>query len=330
MGRVADDLKNKSFAPVYLIYGKEPYLMEFAKNSLKKALVAPGDNLNYVNYAGGSTDPAQVVSMAYTLPFMAEKRVIMVTDSGFFKKSVDEITAYIKEPSEDTVLIFCESQVDERTSTFKAAKAGGYLSKEDPYSEDKLKKWIGGNLKRYGKQVTEEAVDLLLERTGAEMTALDNEVAKLVSYVGDRGFVNGDDVKKLVHRNPTLTVFNMIDAISLRQVDRAVGCYYDMIAEKESPFAILTHMERTFRSFIVLKDLAGSGLETRELAQRAGCRDFLVSRYIQRSKKYTYSRLMGILDACAEADRDIKQGRIADELAVELLIVELASEPVGV
>ena len=115
MSSVSEDIKNNTIRPVYLIYGDEAYLRDNYRNALIKALVAPGDNLNYNFFSGNRTDPDEVLSLADTLPFMAERRVIQVMDSGFFKKTDERIADYIANPSAETVLIFVESEVDKKT-----------------------------------------------------------------------------------------------------------------------------------------------------------------------------------------------------------------------
>ncbi|MBR1523430.1 MAG: DNA polymerase III subunit delta [Lachnospiraceae bacterium] len=326
MGRISDDVKNRTFSPVYLIYGEEAYLKDNYRKSLIKALVSPGDNLNYSFFSGGGTDPGEVLSLAQTLPFMAEKRVVQVIDSGFFKKSDDDIVDYLEKPSPDTVLLFVESEVDKRGRAFKAASKAGYVVEAAKYDAKKLPQWVAAGFKRYEKKVKRETVDLLIDRVGTDMTALDMEIAKLSSYAGDRDIVTSEDVTELVSRSPAFNVFQMIDAIADRRLNRAVGIYYDMLAEKESPFGILALMERHYRGLLVVKDMNERKADPAEIAKGAGIPAFAVSKYGTQARKYSRGRLIKVLDSCVKADRDIKQGNMDPGIAVELLIVDTASE----
>ncbi len=325
MSKVSDDIKNKTFSPVYLIYGDEAYLRENYMNALKKALVAPDDTLNFTAFSGKETNPEEVVSLAVTLPFMAEKRVILVQNSGFFKSATDEIADYIESPSEDTVLIFVESEVDKRNRAFRIAKKDGYDVEAAKYDVKKLPDWIALNFKRCGKKVSRETVDLLMERVGNDMTALDMEVKKIASYAGDREIVTNEDVMKMVSRNPAFNVFQMIDAIAEKKLNRAVGIYYDMLSEKESPFGILALMERHFRILMIAKDMSEKKADNADIAKAAGIAPNIIWKYVNQSKKYSRTRIRSILEACVKADRDIKQGLVADNVSVELLIIKTAA-----
>ena len=169
-------------------------------------------------------------------------------------------------------------------------------------------------------------MDLLIDRVGTDMTALDMEIAKLSSYAGDRDIVTSEDVTELVSRSPAFNVFQMIDAIADRRLNRAVGIYYDMLAEKESPFGILALMERHYRGLLVVKDMNERKADPAEIAKGAGIPAFAVSKYGTQARKYSRGRLIRVLDSCVKADRDIKQGNMDPGIAVELLIVDTASE----
>lgn len=326
MRKVSDDVKNKTFAPVYLIFGEEAYLRENYKNSLIKALVTPGDNLNYASFAGSGTDPDEVLSLAMTMPFMADKRVIYVKDSGFFKKTCDQIADYIESPSQDTVLIFDESDVDKRGRAYKTAKKGGYDAEAARYDDKKLPGWVAANFNRFDKKVSRDTVMLLIERAGKDMTTLDMEIRKLASYAGDREAVTSDDVLMLTSRSPEFTVYQMIDAIADRKLNKAVGIYYDMLAEKQSPYGILALIERQFRIMISVSDMNARKAPQDEIASAVGVQGWTVNKYSTQTRKFSRQRMIRVLDECVRADREIKQGKIGDNVAVELLIINTARE----
>ena len=117
----------------------------------------------------------------------------------------------------------------------------------------------------------------------------------------------------------------MIDAIADRKPERAVGIYYDMLSEKESPFGILALMERHYRGLLIVKDMNEKRADPSDIAKSAGIPSFAVSRYGTQARKYSRGRLIKVLDSCVAADREIKQGRIADNVAVELLIINTAA-----
>ncbi len=325
MRTVSADVKNKDFAPVYLIYGEEAYLRENYRNSLLKALVTPGDSLNFASFSGDGADAGEIVSLAMTLPFMAERRVIYVKDSGFFKKGADEIADYIEEPSQETVLIFNESEINKNTRTYKIAKKCGYIAEAVRYDRKKLPQWVAANFKRYDKKVSADTVNLLIERAGSDMSALDMEIKKLSSYAEGRESVEAEDVMKLVTRSPSYSVFQMINAIGDRKLNEAVGIYYDMMQEEQNVYGIFTLLSKQFRLMLEVSDLKEKRISDNDIAEMTGLSYGLVKKYSIQAGKFTRPRMIKALEECVRAPREIAQGKISKEAAVELLVVGVAS-----
>ena len=86
-GRIDEDIRQNSFHRAYLLYGEEAYLRNQKRDALLAALVPAGDVMNFARFEGKGIDEHEIISLAETLPFLAERRVILVEDSGFFKCS---------------------------------------------------------------------------------------------------------------------------------------------------------------------------------------------------------------------------------------------------
>ena len=98
MKTLQEDLKTGNFKHCYLLYGEEPYLVQQYKTRLKNALSVEGDTMNTSVFSGKDIRPEALIDLAETLPFFAERRVILVENSGFFKKSTEELAAYDRTP----------------------------------------------------------------------------------------------------------------------------------------------------------------------------------------------------------------------------------------
>ncbi|EFC95427.1 putative DNA polymerase III, delta subunit, partial [Hungatella hathewayi DSM 13479] len=127
MQNLTQDIKNHSFKPVYLLYGDEAFLKNSYKNQLKNA-ISGDDTMNYNYFEGKGLDLNELISLADTMPFFSEKRLIMVEDSGFFKGASDELVAYLPQMPDTTCMIFVESEVDKRSRMFKKVKEIGYAA----------------------------------------------------------------------------------------------------------------------------------------------------------------------------------------------------------
>ena len=182
MKRIIQDIKEGTFVHVYLLYGEEAYLRKQYRDKLKCALVSPDDTMNCSIYAGKDISANEVVDMAGTMPFFAERRVIVIENSGWMKTGNEKMVDFLKHIPETTYMIFVEEEVDKRSKLFKAVSSNGYAAVCDVQDENTLKKWIMGLLKKENKLITPDALNLLLDRTGTDMENIRHEVEKLICY----------------------------------------------------------------------------------------------------------------------------------------------------
>ena len=121
MKTIDEDIKNKTFRRCYLLFGEEAYLKKQYREKLLHAMTKEGDTMNVSFFEGKDIRPGELVDLAETMPFFAERRVILVEDSGFFKSACDLLAEYLQAVSETASFIFVESEVDKRSKTYKAA-----------------------------------------------------------------------------------------------------------------------------------------------------------------------------------------------------------------
>ena len=100
-----EDLKTGNFKQIYLLYGEEGYLKKQYKERFVKAMLPEGDTMNYACYEGKSTDVKEVIDLAETMPFFAERRLIVFENTGFFKSAGSELADYIKDMPGTTYFI---------------------------------------------------------------------------------------------------------------------------------------------------------------------------------------------------------------------------------
>lgn len=96
MKDLIEDIRKKEFQKVYLLCGEEPYLRQLYKKKLTEAVLPEGDTMNLSVYTGKNVDPKAVIDQAETMPFFADKRLILLEDTGFFKNASPELADYIK------------------------------------------------------------------------------------------------------------------------------------------------------------------------------------------------------------------------------------------
>ena len=87
MKTIDNDIKAGEFKKVYLLYGEERYLIRQYRDKLIKAMVKENDTMNFSSFEGDGISQKEIIDLAETLPFFADRRVILIEDAGIFKKN---------------------------------------------------------------------------------------------------------------------------------------------------------------------------------------------------------------------------------------------------
>ena len=325
MKMLAEDIKNGSFKSSYLLYGEEAYLRTQYKNRLKNALADPSDTMNFSRFEGKGINPAEIISLAETLPFFAERRLILIEDSGFFKNKCDELADYLPNMPDTTCLLFVETEVDKRNRLYKAVQKYGRVTEFQLQDERTLMKWILGTLKKENKKITESTLQLFLERTGSDMENIHMELEKLLSYTIGREVITSEDVEEICTMQTTGQIFEMIRAIAEKKQRLALDLYYDLLALKEPPMRILFLIARQFNQLLLVKSLTAKGMDRASVASKAQVAPFIAGRLMTQARSFTMQQLRNAVQDCVDAEEAVKTGRMTDVRSVEILIVKYSA-----
>ena len=319
------DIKEGSFKQMYLLYGEEDYLRASYKKRLTKALSDPEDTMNYSYFDGKDISVPQIIDLAETLPFLAERRLIVIENSSFFKSSQEELAQYLESACETTYFLFVEKEVDKRTKLFKTVSKKGYASQLGAQDTSVLQSWILSQLGKEGYKITNGAMNQFLLYTGADMTLIENELEKLICYCMKTKEIHNEDVEMITIRQIDNKIFEMIDCVANQKQRRALELYYDLLAVKEKPGRILYLITRQFNLMYQAKSLKQRGYDTRSIAEKTGLKPYIAGLYISQSEQFSMQRLRYLMEQCCQYEENIKTGRISDRLAVEMMLIAYSS-----
>ena len=325
MKNIQEDIKSGNFKSAYLLCGEETYLKVQYKNKLLKALNPDDDTMNFNHYEGRNIDVKELIDLCETMPFFADRRVVLLEDTGFFKNKCDELADYMKELPDYLCLVFVEDEVDKRSKMYKAVKSCGRIGEFARQDEKTLMQWAAGILKREGKNITQRDMELLLTMTGIDMGNLRMELEKLITYTGDRNVVTRADIQEVCTTQTQNKIFDMVRAVTEKNQKRALDLYYDLLTLKEPPMRILFLLAKQFRQLLLVKEYTEEGVAQPEMASRLGVPSFVVRNIASCARSYRISELRQAVTDFVDAEEAVKTGRLQDVLSVELLIVKYSS-----
>lgn len=322
---INEDIKANEYKSVYLIYGDEPYLKRQYKDKLRDA-IAGDDTMNYSYFEGDKIVLKDILDIGDTMPFFSDHRLIIVEDSGFFKSSNEELADYIRNMPDYLIMVFVESEVDKRNKVYKSVSEKGYVSEMKPQTPAVLEKWIVGLLKNENKAIEKPAADILLEKTGSGMDCIKMELDKLISYCMDRDIITAKDVEAVCITQTESRIFDMITAIATKKQQQALQLYYDLLTLKEPPMRILYLITRQFNGILQVKESLDKGMVNADIARQMGVAPFVVGKYAGQAKYFSTEEIKEALKDFADIEERVKNGRIADKIGVELIIVKYSAK----
>ena len=246
--------------------------------------------------------------------------------SAGIAEEADKIAAFIPEIPDSTSIVFVEENVDKRGKLYKAIaksckeKQGDILECVTPGESD-LRSWAGGIFRKSGFSINGRTLALFLEYTGEDMQNIAGEAEKLCCYCMGQGEITEQSVRDVCSPRIKDRIFDMIEAIALRDRKKALGIYMELCALRTAPQVILSLMRRQFDQLVKIKELGGTMADS-EIARKVGVPSFVISKkYRPALRQYTGAELIDALADCVSADHDSKSGKIDAAIAVEMIIV---------
>lgn len=328
-------IKRKEFALVYLLYGKESFLINETKQLLINHVLHEDEaEFNLSTYDLGETPVELAIEDAETFPFIGDRKLIFLHNPQFLtaektKEKVEHnlarLEAYIKEPAPYSIVVFVApyEKLDERKKLTKELKKSAVTFEANKLSEAELKNWIRSRAQYNGVTIEPGAIELMLTLVGTNLFMLTSEIDKISLYIGKGLTIDAKTVDLLVSRSLEQNIFTLVDKIVSRKIEDALRIYYDLLKLNEEPIKILAVITNQFRLIYQVKELAKRGYGQKQIATHIKIHPFRVKLAAGQAQKFSEEELTRIMKQLAEADYQMKTGKMNKELLIELFLLKL-------
>lgn len=332
------DIKENRFDNIYLFSGEEEYVKQEALEQLIAAIVSPTfKDMNYQNMDGTEVRVDEIINACETLPFMADRRLVLVRDSVFFTKKKTNRESYSAEdekrlkgyieniPKTSHLVFYVRNDVDKRTSLYRAIKKQGSAVDFARLKDHEIKRWVVRELGVQGKNITNGALDTFVQLTGGSLEDVKNELLKLIAFAYEKETITEEDVMSTITPTLEYSIFQLVEAIGNRDTETALKLLYDMLDRGEVFYSILPMIGRQIRLILLCKFHNQKGYTNSQIAKTLKIHPYGVGKYISQGRNFTESELTKALGDCLELDHSIKQGGIEDRLGLEMLIISMCT-----
>lgn len=343
---------------IYLLHGPDELLRSERLDALRAALGAPElAELSTTWLDGRKTSMAEVRHHCDVMPFLTARRLVVVsgllaqlrrrqqagkkkgnaaaedeTGKGSTRADADRdaLLAYLAELPETTDLALVEAEnVPRNERTFKEvarlAEAGRaeIVPCEAPEERD-LPEWVLRRARQKGGVIEREAAFDLATSIGRNLRLLDSELDKLITYRSGAGPIRREDVRLLTPYTQEANIFDMVDAIGQQNGPKAVRLLRELVRDGAAPLYLLSMIVRQFRILVQVADQMSLGRGKDEIAKAIGLHPFPTQKAMEQCRHWRMHDLEQAYDQLLGADLAIKTGKLPDDLALDLLVIELS------
>lgn len=318
----------EAIPPLVVMHGGEAHLKEASRERLCRGVLGEQEDaaIGLTRFAGKDAEWKSVRDELLTVSMFGDRRLVVVEDADeFVTRFRDALETYAQQPARQATLVLDVKTWRKNTRLAKKVAESGLELDCSELQGPQLGAWLGEQAKRQGKQLGREAAALMVELAGSGLTLLDQELAKLISYVGDRERITADDVRKLVGGWRAETTWKMTDSIRDGRPAAALQALEKLLMAGEAPQKVLGGINYVFRKYGRATELSRQGVPLRSALQQAGVfpRDIDASEgYLRRIGRPRAERILSWL---VEADGGLKGGsRVAERLQLEQLVLKLS------
>ena len=356
------DVKEKRFKRVYLITGDDPWLRHGFLSRLLKA-ASGEDTLNRMDVTGSDLSLPELRAFTDTMPFFANRRVLVIEESGLFRvrqkknaseeaetsaedgeepspketdqeneevsqNASDAFQNWLKTLPETAVVIFTETKADGRSALYKLiSKIGSVTVVSRPKSAEELRRYALNLIGKSGLKITSGAFEKLISRLPLDYGMAETEIEKLISRCLEKGSILNEDVEEMIAPRLEDRVFDLVEKVSSGDRNAALGYYYDLIALRTSPLLILTLIGKEFVRLLNVQEMAVNGLSDREIMQAMSfSKDWLCDKYRRMAGRFKRGALLQAALMETELEQAVKSGNLNEFSAVEILIISMTRE----
>ena len=325
-------LKEKNLSSIYLLYGKETYLLENTLRKIKKVFGICKEGLNYIKI--DNTNVNSLIPELQTPAFGFDKKMIIVKDADVLKKQgkkknqalsgqVDKITSFIEQNFEyikdQVVLIFIEDEI-EKNNLYKQIEKLGIICNFEQEKLPDLMKRIKYICNAYKVNIDNLALSYFIESCGTNLQDLINEIRKLIEYKGENGTITREDIDLLCIKQFDSVIFELTDSLGQKNVKKSLEVLKNLLYAKEPIQKILITLYNHFKKLYITKLCDKYKSDVVKNLNLKPNQTFLVSKYKRQANYFSEQDLKKILLKFIELDEDYKIGNIDLNIGLESVI----------
>lgn len=326
---LASGLSGQTPSPVYLFCGGksprgkqatfEPMLAERAIERIVSETVDPANkDFAFAAFYADETKVGSIVMDAQTLPFLADRRVVLVRNAERYNSEAGAgvMLDYLASPNESTILLLLSNKVDKRTKFYKACGKAGVIVECPSLTEQDAMKWVRDQTKERSKTIDGDAVRVLVDRTGTHLSDVDNALTLVMNYLGEtEPHITAEAVGIACADVAEEEIWALTDAIAASRAGEALDALRRLTDLGKHPDEIIGTINWLLKSAYAVAIADGQPNISRFVAQKVQ----------PLTQKLGVTKLRAAFALCTDTQFMMRNTGVDSGLALDLLVVKLAA-----
>lgn len=331
-----ENIKKGKIKNSYIFCGLDEELIKegislIAKKTIDESLI----DLNYIRLDGTNVSFDDILNASETMPFMGDRKLVVVYRAAFLKDKTDssltklynEINEYLKDiPSYTTLIIYTlfndKRESPKKNNKLKALDKVSEVVYCDRLKKDRYYKKVEEVFKERGKEINKIEARYFAERVQNNFDIIKREADKIIAYTEGRE-IKRQDIDKLVATSSEDDIFDLIDLISTRKVEKAMDLLDGLLFKSDQHMLIITNVENNFKRLYEIKILVEKGYNVNDLATKYRLPVFVCEKLVGQCNKFTKKQLQKIMEICLETDVKLKTTSNDKTIELELMLFKI-------
>jgi len=288
--------------------------------------------MNIARLDGHSMSEQELNNAVNALPFLASRRLVVLTDPSARYSSPDarrRFCEFLENTPESALILLSETNQPrdlEKHWLVRWARKLDNLVSVQTFMLPNLKAmdgWILREVREQGGQIETEAAHLLAGMIGADTRQASQEIAKLLAFVNWSRQIRVADVEAVSIVSAQQSIFDFVDSLASGDAKKAQALLKRLLETEES-FSLWGMVIRQFRLLLLAREiLDGRGTQP-DVERLLNLHSFVAEKITSQTRRFSIDSLEFIYHRLLETDEGVKTGRFSLELALEMLVIELA------
>ena len=321
------DLESGTVAPVYFIFGDEPFLIDQCVNRFKYGLLDENSfDFNYSLFYAGDADVQSIKDTVETLPVFAQRRVVILKNSHELKESEwNELEPLFKNPVDSTVFVLFADKIDKRKKQFKnLIDTAAALEFKKPY-DNEIPRWINYYAQAYELKLTQAAVHRLHRLVGNNLSEIYAQLEKIKVYLDGATNVDVEHVNAVVSNSREESVFDFTKAVGQKDRVRALEQIVSLLDQGQNEIGIVNLLARHMRILLTVRTGMDQGIGGTKLANLANVSPYFIEEYCAQAKGWPVRKLEESLVLLGETDKALKSSPLSSHIWLENMVLKSCS-----